>query len=166
MKIKDKHDYSLKQKPITLKPENTVQEALDVMCEKNIGSVIIADKDDKLLGIVTERDMMKRVLAKGIDLKKTKIDKIMTKNIHAAKEEDDLIDWMRIMSNERFRHLPIVDDKNRIINLMSQGDFVAFTYPDLFEKLKQNLKNRLGLLFQVIMVILAVTTLTLLAFEL
>lgn len=166
MKIKDKPDFNTKPKPVTFSPDDLVQSALDVMCKKNIGSIIVINSDETIAGIVTERDMMKRVLGKKRDPEKTKLSEIMSTNIRAANEDDDLVDWMHTMSNERFRHLPIVDSQGRLINMMSQGDFMAYTWPDLYEKIKQDLKGRLGRAFQIGLIVLAIATLALIAFEL
>ena len=166
MKITDKPNYESKPKPVTFHPEDTVRAALDVMCEKNIGSVIVVNKDETLAGIVTERDMMIRVLGKNVNPDKTKLSDIMSTKIRAAKPGDDLVDWMRVMSNERFRHLPIVDENGKVVNMMSQGDFLAYTWPDLFEKVRQDIKGRLGHSFQILLILLAVITLALIAFNL
>ncbi len=55
----------------------------------------------------------------------------MTTDLKVARADDDLLDWLRLMSNERFRHLPVVDDQGVIIGMMSQGDFVSYTWPEL-----------------------------------
>lgn len=152
MKIKDKLDYETKPKPFTLPPTAMVKNALDEMCEKNFGSVIITHDDDTIAGILTERDMMIRVLHKGLDPAKTKIKDVMSTNIRAANENDELVDWLRIMTTERFRHLPIIDEKGKLVNMMSQGDFVSYTWPDLFEHAKNTVKEKLGIPFQFLMI--------------
>jgi signal-transduction protein with cAMP-binding, CBS, and nucleotidyltransferase domain len=60
----------------------------------------------------------------------------MTSNPRLARETDDLIDWLRIMSNERFRRLPVVDDNGHIKAVFTQGDFVSYTWPDLIYQMK------------------------------
>ncbi len=163
MRIKDKPNFTTKPKPITFGPKDKVQDALDVMCEKNIGSVVIVHPDQTVAGIVTERDMMIRVLGAKIDPKKTAISKIMSRDVHTANEQDELVDWMQTMSKERFRHLPVVDEEGKLVNMVSQGDFVAYTWPDLYEKVKQDLKGRLARSFQVLLVLFALITLGLIA---
>lgn len=166
MKIKDRLDFSAKPTPITLRPKDSVRKALDIMCEKNIGSVIITSKDMSVKGIVTERDMMVRVLKKGLNPDKTKISAIMSTKIRLAKENDDLVDWLKIMSHERFRRLPIVDKDGKLINMLSQGDFVAFTHPDLDEKIRADLNGRLGKGLQILLILSAIITLSFIAFKL
>lgn len=166
MKIKDKPDFNTKQKPITFAPEDTVRSALDIMCEKNIGSIIITNPDDTIAGIVTERDMMRRAYGKNLNPDKAKLSEIMSTNIQAANEDDELVDWMKTMSDERFRHLPVVDADGKLINMMSQGDFLAYTWPDLYDKVKQDIKGRLGRSFQILLIVFAIVTLGLIAFNL
>ena len=166
MKIKDQPDFKSKPRPFTFAPKDSVREALDVMCEKNIGSVIVINPDETIAGIVTERDMMIRVLGQDKNPDKTQLVDIMSTNIRAANENDELVDWLKVMSNDRFRHLPIIDENKRLIGMMSQGDFVAHTWPDLHEKLKQDLKGRLGWSLQFFLIGLAIVTLGLIAFEL
>lgn len=163
MQIKDKSNFKTKPKPVTFAPEDSVQQALDIMCEKNIGSIIVVNSDQTVAGIVTERDMMIRVLGTKLDPEKTPLSQIMSNEVRVASENDNLIDWIQIMSNERFRHLPIVDEQGKLVNMISQGDFVACTWPDLYEKAKQDLKDRLGKSFQILLILFASITLGLIA---
>jgi signal-transduction protein with cAMP-binding, CBS, and nucleotidyltransferase domain len=108
------------------------------MSEKNYGASVIIDKDNRPVGIVTERDFMRRLLAKNLDPNKTLLSEIMTSELKLASADDDVVDWLRLMSNERFRHLPIVDADGKLLNLMSQGDFVSYTWPQLLVHIKDN----------------------------
>lgn len=166
MKIKDSPDFKTKPKPITFSPEDYVRDALEIMCEKNIGSIIIVDPENKLLGIVTERDMMIRVLGKNKNPDETKLSEIMTTKVRFAYENDNMVDWIHTMSDERFRHLPIVDNEGKIVNMMSQGDFLAHTFPDLYEAFRKSLKDRLGKSFQIALILFALITLILIGFGL
>lgn len=166
MKIKDSADFSTKPKPVTFSPDASVRAALDVMCEKNIGSIIATHEDGTIAGIVTERDMMIRVLGNNVNPDETRLAAIMSTGVRAANEDDDLVDWLRTMSNERFRHLPVVDNEGRLVNMISQGDLVAHTWPDLDDKIRQDLKDRLGRVLQILLVALTVVTLGLIAFNL
>ena len=81
----------------------------------------------QVVGVVTERDVMKKVVAKKLNATNTSVSEIMTTNPRVARETDDLIDWLRIMSNERFRRLPVVDENGQIKAVFTQGDFVSYT---------------------------------------
>ena len=137
MKIKDRPEFNSKSKVMTFAPNDTVYDAIQAMSEKNYGSAVVVNAENKPLGIVTERDFMRRLLFKELDQKTTKLSDIMTTDLKLAKSEDNLIDWLRQMSNERFRHLPVVDDSGKLLGLMSQGDFVSYTWPELIGQLKQ-----------------------------
>ena len=165
MKIKDKLDYGLKPKPFTLSPEAKVQEALNVMCDKNIGSVIITHEDNTIAGILTERDMMIKMLGQERDPRATLIKDVMSTKVRAAREDDHLVDWLRIMSTERFRHLPIVDEEGKLVSMVSQGDFVSHSWPDLFEHARKTMKQRLGFPFQIVMALVALAIIGLLIIE-
>jgi predicted transcriptional regulator len=84
---------------------------------------------------------MRRILAKGLDPSKTAISHIMSRELKLASANDEVVEWLRIMSNERFRHLPVVDENGVLVNLMSQGDFVSYTWPQLLGTVKDKAKN-------------------------
>jgi CBS domain-containing protein len=137
MKIKDRIEFKSKPPVLTFSATDNVIDAILKMSEKNYGASVIVDNDNKPVGIVTERDFMRRLLAKGLDANTTPISEIMTKDLKLASVDDEVVDWLRIMSNERFRHLPLVDENGRLINLMSQGDFVSYTWPQLLGHAKE-----------------------------
>jgi signal-transduction protein with cAMP-binding, CBS, and nucleotidyltransferase domain len=114
------------------------------MSEKNYGSVVIVDDNNKVIGMVTERDIMKKLVRDGMDAKKTELSKIMTAVPRVAREDDDLLDWLRIMSNERFRRLPVVDSEGRMQAIFTQREFVSYTWPDLIYQAKEISKATLS----------------------
>ncbi len=127
----DRPEFKSKPKPITFLKNDRVEQAINVMAEKNYGSVVIVDNNKKVIGIVTERDIVKRLVKDNLSPKSTKLERIMTANPRVANETDDVIDWLRIMSNDRFRRLPVVDKNGKIKVIFTQGDFVSYTWPDL-----------------------------------
>lgn len=135
-RLMDRPEYASKPKPLTRTRDTTAFDAAQAMAEKNYGSVIVVDEDDKVIGVVTERDMMNKLVAGERDAKSTTLAQIMTENPRVARETDDMIDWLRMMSNERFRRLPVVDEEGRIKAVMTQGDFVSYTWPDLMHQMK------------------------------
>ena len=135
-RLMDRREYLGKPKPLTSGPDATVAEAVAQMSDKNYGCVVITDPAEKVIGIVTERDIMNKLVAKGMDPKTTKLSEIMTADPRLAKETDDMLDWLRIMSNERFRRLPVVDDQGRIKAVFTQGDFVSYTWPDMISQMR------------------------------
>ena len=136
-KLKDRPEYSNKPRPVTFEKHQKVSEAVRVMTDKNYGSVVVVDKKNKVIGICTERDILKKLVDKNLKATTTKIEDIMTPNPRVANENDDVVDWLRIMSNDRFRRLPVVDSNGKIKVIFTQGDFVSYTWPDLIYQASQ-----------------------------
>ena len=135
-RLMDRPEYNSKPKPLTASPDTTVLAAAKSMAERNFGSVIVVDSEDRVTGVATERDILNKVLAGERDPATTTLEEIMTKDPRTARETDDMLDWLRIMSNERFRRLPVVDTDGRIQAIMTQGDFVSYTWPDLLYQMR------------------------------
>ena len=127
----DRPEYKSKPKPVTFLGKDKVFQAITVMADKNYGSVVILDTEEKVIGIVTERDIVKKLVKNNMSPKTTKLEDIMTPNPRVANENDDVVEWLRIMSNDRFRRLPVVDSTGKIKAIFTQGDFVSYTWPDL-----------------------------------
>ena len=104
------------------------------MKSKNYGCIVITNGAGQVEGIVTERDIMFKLVAENRDPRTVVLSDIMTSDIRMAKETDNVLDWLRIMSNERFRRLPVVDSEGRLQALLTQGDFVSYTWPDLMHQ--------------------------------
>ena len=139
-RLKDRPEFYNKPKPITFLKTDKVYTAVSIMAENNYGSVVIVDKNQKVIGIVTERDIVKKIVQKGLSAKSTTLEKIMTAKPRVANENDDIVDWLRIMSNDRFRRLPVVDSDGKIKVIFTQGDFVSYTWPDLIFQASQMAK--------------------------
>lgn len=157
MKIRDRKEFDQKEDPLTCSADTTVFEAVQRMAGKNFGSIIIVDEDHHVCGMMTERDIFRRLIAKELNPKTTKVSKIMTSPVRRAKADDDLLEWLRMMSNERFRRLPVVDENDRLIAVMSQGDFVSYTWPELLgrvgEMAQASLPDRINPLFMILSIL-------------
>jgi len=133
-RLMDRPEYASKPGPMTATADVTVAEAVTRMEGQNYGCIIVVDADNRVEGIVTERDIMFRIVGDKRDAKTTPLSEIMTRGPRTAKKTDEVLDWLRIMSNERFRRLPVVDEDGRIEALFTQGDFVSYTWPDLLDQ--------------------------------
>jgi len=153
MQLRDRPEFASKPKPLTFEPSATVAEAVAAMAQLDYGSVVVIDDDRKVIGIATERDVMKKVVNAGLDAKSTTLDEIMTRQPRVARETDDVVDWLRIMSNERFRRLPVVDDDGRIQTVFTQGDFVSYTWPDLIYQARNLAKASIGRNWAVLLIV-------------
>ncbi len=153
MKIRDRLEFATKPEPLTFSPATLVSEAVAKMAEMDYGSVVVVDEHRRVLGMVTERDILKRLVDRGLDPKETKLSEIMTQNPRVARADDNLLDWLAIMSNERFRRLPIVDEDGRVISIMTQGDFVSYTWPDLLQNAKRLTSATVSNNYQIMLVL-------------
>ncbi|EAQ27886.1 putative signal-transduction protein with CBS domains [Erythrobacter sp. NAP1] len=144
MRIADRTEFASKAPPLTCTPDTIVFDAVTQMAEKNFGSIFVTDPDNRVLGVMTERDIFRRVIGASRDPKTTPVSEVMTTEVRAAHKDDQILDWMQIMSNERFRRLPIVDEDKRLIAVMSQGDFVGYTWPQLLGQVGQMAQATLG----------------------
>lgn len=107
---------------LSVEPSLTVQEAVEMMDKNNIGSLVVLSPINDLLGIFTERDLLKRVTAKKLDPAKTKIEEVMTPNVMVAQATDSAWELMEVMHREQFRHLPVVDGR-KVVGIVSVKDF-------------------------------------------
>ncbi len=164
MKICDRPEFKSKKPPLTFGENDKVLNAVKLMSKENFGSVVIVDKQNKVKGIVTERDLMKRLLNGSKNPKTTKLKDIMTTPVKVADKDDNLVNWLRQMSNERFRHVPVVDKSGKLINIMSQGDFVSYTWPNLLYQVKEMTRQDYFKVNQVVMVIFGILVYTLILY--
>ncbi len=144
MKISDRPEFQSKPEPLTCGPDETVLAASKRMSDRNYGSIIVVDGDRKVLGLLTERDILRRLVAAERSPATTHIGEIMTKELRIARASDDVVGWLRLMSNERFRRLPVVDNDQRLINVITQGDFVSYTWPELLNQARNLIRQTAG----------------------
>jgi CBS domain-containing protein len=107
---------------VSLQPHASVWEAACVMTRANCGSVLVMDTVGTLLGILTERDLMTRVLAKAVDPKTTLVSDVMTPNPQCVGPDMKVAEAVVIMIERGFRHLPIVSPQNKILGVFSVRD--------------------------------------------
>ena len=115
-------DSMSQKRVISVGPQASVREAAGVMTRANCGSVLIMEPPDAVLGIVTERDLMTRVLARGVDPERTTVREIMTPNPLCVPPETLVSDAVVIMLERGFRHLPIVGPGSKILGVFSVRD--------------------------------------------
>lgn len=88
--------------------ESTVIDAVKIMIGHNVGALPVL-QDMRLVGVFSERDLMKRVIMQGLDPHSTKVSEVMTRDLWAADVQDDHTVAMKIMADQRIRHLPVMD---------------------------------------------------------
>ena len=107
---------------LSVLPTASVFDAACVMTRANCGSVLIIDAGNTLLGIVTERDLMTRLVAKALDPATTTVTDIMTRGPLCVPPETRVADAVVIMIERGFRHLPVVTENNKILGVFSVRD--------------------------------------------
>ncbi len=108
---------------ISVLPTATVHSAACVMTRTNSSSVLVIDASNNMLGIVTERDMIYRVLAKTLDPAKTPVADVMTRSPHCVHPETKVADAVLMMIERGFRHLPVITaDTHKILGVFSVRD--------------------------------------------
>jgi CBS domain-containing protein len=102
----------------------TVYEALEKIVELNVGSILVTD-DDKVVGIMTERDYLRKITLRGRTSRDTTVREIMTSPLVYVSPETTIEETMAIMTDRRIRHLPVVEDDD-VVGIVSIGDVVKF----------------------------------------
>ena len=107
---------------VTVRPDQTVREAIALLAKHNIGALVAVDEENRPVGILSERDITRR-LAKDEDLFTLPVSDLMTKNVITGMPQDDLKSVANTMTDKRIRHLPIVD-QGKLCGIISIGDVV------------------------------------------
>ena len=112
----------------SISPKSTVFEALKIMGEKEIGSLMVMDKKDKVVGIITERDYARKVILKGKSSRETLVSEIMTpaEKMYTVTPDTPVEDCMVLITGKRIRHVPVFDG-DQYVGLISIGDVVKST---------------------------------------
>lgn len=103
-------------------PDETVYAAIQKMDEKGIGALAVT-LNDKLIGIVSERDYARKIVLKDRSSKNTKVKEIMTTRVFHTFPQQSIDECMAVMTNHHIRHLPVLSD-NRLVGIISLGDVV------------------------------------------
>lgn len=106
---------------ITAHPQQTIQEALGILAAHNIGALLVVDTNNNLVGILSERDIVRKA-ATDANVFTLSIATVMTTNVVTALPQDDLMSVAHTMTERRFRHIPILDRDGELIGLISIGD--------------------------------------------
>ena len=105
-------------------PESTVSEIADMMDLKDIGAVPIVDGNSQLLGVVSERDIVRKLVKNGRDSDLVTAKDIMTSQVITVTKKTSQIEALRLMKSNNIRHLPIVDGSNKLLNFISFRDIL------------------------------------------
>jgi len=121
--------------PPTAPPSMTVKEAASIIASEDSGCIVVVDSEARPVGIVTEGDLVARVLAKGLDPSSTTIEQVMSKPLVTVKPSDSVVEALRVMSKMRVRHLVVVE-RGEVKGLVTDRDIIRVA-PALVELLAE-----------------------------
>ena len=108
----------------------SVREIAQIMRDENTGIVPVVEENGKLLGVVTDRDIVIRAIAEGRDAAATRAGEVMTAELHTVRPNDRVIEAIRKMGDRQVRRLPVVDREGRLRGIISMADVALETEAD------------------------------------
>ncbi|GLW13185.1 histidine kinase [Microtetraspora sp. NBRC 13810] len=114
----------------TVRPDATVSELLATLAERNIGAVVVCGEGGRIAGIVSERDVVRRLNDRGAGVLDAPVSTIMTTEVRTCEPADNVDDLRQTMTNHRIRHVPVVSD-GRLAGIVSIGDVVKSAIEEL-----------------------------------
>jgi CBS domain-containing protein len=107
---------------VTVSPASTVRELVDLLAQHNVGALVVSSDGQAVEGIVSERDVV-RHLQRNAEVLESVVSEIMTAAVHTAVRDDKLDDLMSLMTEQRVRHIPVIED-DVLVGIVSIGDVV------------------------------------------
>jgi CBS domain-containing protein len=141
-KVKDVLTAKGNNETFSIAPSATVWDAITLMTEKGVGALLVTD-NEALVGIVSERDYLKKVALMGRASQTTAVSEIMTSNPFTVSPREDMEACMELMTEKRIRHLPVVDD-GKLIAMISIRDLLESTMEEqkhLIQQLEQYIRG-------------------------
>jgi len=108
---------------VTIKPGATIAEAVELLCRRHIGAVIVSGNGTAMTGILSERDIVHALAEHGAKLLERKVSELMTRKVVTCAPGDSVAELMAQMTTRRIRHIPVVS-RNRLVGIVSIGDVV------------------------------------------
>jgi CBS domain-containing protein len=129
------------KEPVCCLPNDSVAKAAELMKSENIGSIPVIENEQsqKLVGIVTDRDLALKIVAEALDAKATNVEAVMTHKVVTCHADDDLQKALDAMAEHQLRRVPVVDDNHRIVGIIAQADIA--TRVDELEKTGEMVKE-------------------------
>lgn len=110
--------------PRTMTPQDTLADAAKVMDELNVGVVPVCE-GDRLCGVVTDRDIVVRGIARDAEFRDCRLADVMSGHVRTARQDDDVDDVLSEMASSQIRRMPVVDGQDKLVGILSIGDIAA-----------------------------------------
>jgi CBS domain-containing protein len=117
---------------VTAEPDAKVSDIARLMAQEDVGCVLVLD-NDKPRGILTDRDIVVRCLAKNIDVDDCTVENVMTESLETVKETDGIFDCIETMKGAAVRRIPVVNEQGHAVGIVSFGDLLAIIGKELSE---------------------------------
>ena len=112
--------------PSTVSEKDTIRDVAQIMAREDTGVVPVCD-GKKIIGLITDRDIVVRLVADGRDLGKATVNDVMSRSVRAVREDTPVQEVIDLMSSAEIRRVPVVDDKNELVGIVSMGDIASKT---------------------------------------
>lgn len=109
----------------TIGPNATLEAAIGILAERRIGALVVLGADRRLIGILSERDIVRVLAERGASVMDEPVSEVMTRKVVSCRQNDTVAAIMEMMTSGKFRHLPVVED-DRVVGLISIGDIVKW----------------------------------------
>ncbi len=108
--------------PSVAREENTIYDVVRIMSREDCGVVPVVDLDDKCVGVITDRDICMRLVLDHLDPEDTLANELMSEDVITCHPNDDMEDVIAKMEREQIRRIPVVDDADKVVGIISEGD--------------------------------------------
>jgi CBS domain-containing protein len=130
MRVKDVPG-STSRSVVTIEPSETIADTVYLLKEHSIGAVVVSNDGKQILGIISERDVVRHLALEQEGTLRVRVEDLMTENVTTSQLDDDVEATMLVMTAGRFRHMPIVDASNELCGIVSLGDLASARLQDL-----------------------------------
>ena len=140
MRVDDVIDES-SQRVVTVRPDETIADAVDLLKEHSIGAVVVSEDGRGIDGIISERDVVRHLATEQEGTLRLRVEELMTSTVSTCSGGDDAHETMATMTAGHFRHMPVVDAGGHLCGIVSLGDLVQARLRELEDEAK-NLRRR------------------------
>tara|TARA_Y100000052_G_scaffold1389_1_gene1102 strand:+ start:5590 stop:6018 length:429 start_codon:yes stop_codon:yes gene_type:complete len=110
---------------VTVKAKDSLQRSAEILDQNRIGATVAVDAKGKVVGVLSERDIVRRVAEQGAEALKLKVEEAMTRDVLTGTPETTILDGLELMTDRRIRHLPVIEN-GELVGIVSIGDLVKW----------------------------------------